>query len=78
MCDTGFLLEKSDKKEAEKWYLKAIEGNSVRALNNLGLMWLNDGKINEGLSLIRKAARQGHPKAVYNLGQCYLEGWGVE
>ncbi|MHB9147215.1 MAG: patatin-like phospholipase family protein [Candidatus Amoebophilus sp.] len=56
---------KKDEQMAAQWYEKAaIQGNRV-AQNAL-------------CSMYERAVRQGCPKAQYNLGKMYYNGWGVD
>ncbi len=54
----------------------ASEGDPV-AQFQLGLSYLEQGRTNEGVSLIRKAANQNQPAAQYRLAKLYEIGEGV-
>lgn len=73
-------------------YLKrAADGNNVQALNALGTIRLTsavaDGDLDhdkaaalvaEGFGCFRKAAETGDANGFYNLGMCYMNGYGCE
>lgn len=49
--------------------------NSIE--NKLGLAAIEQGNHEDGLSLLRSAAKRNHPPALYNLGLCYEMGIGM-
>jgi TPR repeat protein len=56
-----------DRWEAVRWYRKSAEQGFARAQNNLGVIYLNDGRTQDALKWFRKAAAQGMPQAIDNL-----------
>ena len=70
---------------------RAADGNNPQALNALGTITLTQALTNPGVSddsrvrivarsfaYFRQAAEQNDANGVYNLGMCYLNGYGVE
>jgi len=67
-----------------------VEGEAAKTLNSaagagdavaqfqLGLSYLEQGRTNEGVNLIRKSANQNQPAAQYRLAKLYEVGEGVE
>lgn len=49
--------------------------NSIE--NKLGLAAIENGHYQDGLSLLRSAASRNYAPAIYNLGLCYENGFGV-
>ena len=80
-------LEKNDLKMLER----AAEGGNVQALNAWGTITLTEALGNPGIGTndigrilkksvdcFGKAAAKKDPNGLYNLGMCYLRGYGVE
>lgn len=67
--------------EAVAWYRRAAEKGSATAQNNLGMMYLHGGVVNQdeiaAAKWLRKAAEQGLGLSQVNLGLMYLAGQGV-
>lgn len=59
---------------AETYYLKAVNKNDVQAQFLLGAMYIENGKNQEGLELLKKAAQQNDVDAMFNLGLIYCDG----
>jgi TPR repeat protein len=70
----------ADRRQAMRWYRMGARAGDVKAQMNLGLMYIGGIRLNRvlGVGLLRKAARKGHPKAIYNLGVAYWRGDGVK
>ena len=67
---------------ARKYYDRAVDLNSAKAMNNLANMYC-DGKgviknISKAIELYKKAIDLGNVTAMYNLANKYCEGNGVE
>ena len=62
--------------EAKSLNAAAAAGNKV-AQFQLGLSYLEQGRTNEGVALIRKSANQNQPAAQYRLAKLYEVGEGV-
>lgn len=63
-----------DSNQAMYWYSRAIEGGHVKALVNLGYIYIIKGipqNIIKVIELWKEAARAKDVKALYNLGICY-------
>ncbi len=43
-----------------------------------GLMLIQEGRHQEGVAELRRAAKSDHPESLYNLGLCCLQGIGME
>ena len=71
-----------DYKEAEKWFLKAIEGGNTRSYTNLGIMYLNGNGVKQdykkATELFKKGTEAGDMKAPRYMGIIYEKGFGVE
>ena len=65
-----------------KWYLKAADEGNARAMNNLGLCYLNGYGVgqndNEAFKWFSKGAEAGNLTAMTNVGFCYEFGRGTE
>eukprot|EP01130_Rhizamoeba_saxonica_P012447 TRINITY_DN5251_c0_g1_i1.p1 TRINITY_DN5251_c0_g1~~TRINITY_DN5251_c0_g1_i1.p1 ORF type:complete len:513 (+),score=130.91 TRINITY_DN5251_c0_g1_i1:22-1560(+) len=71
-----------DLTEAEQWYKKSAGNNHAKAMLNLGLSYYVKGRgvkhdEKEGVTLIRKAAERGDPRAQIVLADFYFTGKGV-
>eukprot|EP00828_Plagiopyla_frontata_P042927 TRINITY_DN655_c0_g1_i4.p1 TRINITY_DN655_c0_g1~~TRINITY_DN655_c0_g1_i4.p1 ORF type:complete len:487 (-),score=106.05 TRINITY_DN655_c0_g1_i4:137-1597(-) len=74
-----------DQQKAEAYYEKAKELENPRALNNLGLIIIEEQKnsnVSQGMLLkaikyFEQAYYLGSAKAAFNLGMCYEKGWAV-
>jgi TPR repeat protein len=68
----GFLFNKLKKaKEAEIYYLLAIEKDNIRASNNLAVLYKNQGRAKEAEKYYLLAIEKGHIDALYNLALLY-------
>ena len=86
--EKAFLMGKkfeTEKKynEAKKWYEQAIKLNNLKAMCNLGCMYLNpDTKMKnprKGFEYLLRAAELGElEKSAYLVGFCYCNGKGVQ
>ena len=60
--------------EAERWFRIAAEAGNSQARYDLGVLLLEQGKYDEGIDLLVKAANQGNACAMYRLGKEALTG----
>ena len=60
--------------EAERWFRIAAEAWNSQARYDLGVLLLDQGKNDEGIDLLVKAANQGNACALYRLGKEALTG----
>ena len=60
--------------EAERWFRVAAEAGNSQARYDLGILLLDQGKHDEGIDLLVKAANQGNAYAMYRLGKEALTG----
>lgn len=56
---------------AEKYYLMAIEKNSVSSMNNLGILYYDQGKYDLAERYLLMAVNEGNQTAMNNLGYVY-------
>lgn len=71
-------LEKDDKPEKARFIYLALAGKeNAEAQFRLGVMDLKENPA-QAVENIKKAARQGHPGAINQLGMMYKDGQGVE
>ena len=73
----GRGVEKSEEKAVELW-LEAAEQDYDEAYYQLGVTSFEDEAYGDAVEWFQKAARKGNAKALYNLGICYSNGYGVE
>ncbi len=59
---------------AEDWYRKAAQKGHLQAEDNLGLVMFQNGKRQEALPLLEKAANRGEPRAQYIFGTALFNG----
>ena len=57
---------------------KAAESGDVEAQNDLGCYYFNSQDYQEAFKWFQKSAEQDFITAYFNLGRCYLNGYGVE
>lgn len=68
-----------DEKEAEKWYLQAIEKGSISARCKLAFYYVNKCKLyDKGFKLLEEAYEHGSIEGTRLLGLCYKNGIGVK
>jgi tetratricopeptide (TPR) repeat protein len=66
-------------KEAERYYLQAIGKGHLGGLNNLGILYKDQGKNAEAESCYLQAIEKGEVNAVYNLANLYKDqGWNAK
>jgi TPR repeat protein len=74
--------EKRDKVEADKWLKLAADQGEHTAEKLLGMTYLGvfGGTPNypEAVNYLNKASAAGDGDAIYWLGECYANGWGVK
>jgi len=79
LCCLGYVYENQGKfKEAEKYYLLAIEKGDVTAMYNLGVLYTNQEKFKEAEKYYLLAIEKGHVSAMYNLGLLYTNQGKIE
>lgn len=59
---------------AEDWYRKAAQQGHLQAEDNLGLVMFQNGKRQDALPLLEKAANRGEPRAQYIYGTALFNG----
>ena len=65
-------------KQAEHWYLSAIDLGFVPAAYALGLNYLKQTYYRKATAQFRAAAQRGFLPAIYMLGEMYFRGQGVD
>ncbi|MBO5142991.1 MAG: sel1 repeat family protein [Clostridia bacterium] len=74
-----FVLGNSDIKDNTNiWCFKAAQFGYANAQNAVGWYYYLKHNYAEAIRWYRKAIEQGHVRALYNLGVCYLNGHGFE
>lgn len=71
-------FEDVDEQEAEYWFKKAYEKGDVEALRMLGLIHYQQGDEAKSFAEFLKAAEEGCPGAMCDVGFSYDQGLGVE
>lgn len=56
---------------AEKYYLMAIEKDNVSSMNNLGILYFDQGKYDLAEKYLLMAVNKSNPRAMNNLGYVY-------
>ncbi|MEQ1590008.1 MAG: tetratricopeptide repeat protein [Gallionella sp.] len=72
------LFEEADFKESTRLYLQAADQNYLPAQVHLGEMLMGGTEYNEAFGWFLTAAFQGDAAGQFNVGQMYLNGFGVE
>ena len=67
-----------DEEKALEWRLKAAENGNLEAMNDLGIMYLNEKNYEKALEYFTEAAEEDSTSALNSLGVMYLRGEGVE
>lgn len=67
-----------DMATAEKQYLMKAKNITSGQINDLGIIFLDEGKFEDAQECFLKAASMGEAAAAYNLGMMYHFGKGVE
>uniref|UniRef100_A0A6C0H5D4 UDP-N-acetylglucosamine--peptide N-acetylglucosaminyltransferase SPINDLY n=1 Tax=viral metagenome TaxID=1070528 RepID=A0A6C0H5D4_9ZZZZ len=62
---------KTDNTNAKKYYLMAIEKGNDDALNNLGIIYINEKDYENAKKYYLMAIEKGYVNAIYNLGNLY-------
>jgi TPR repeat protein len=57
---------------------EAIKVKSVKAMHNLGVIYLKDKNYKEAVKYLSMGAENRSHEANYNMGLIYLYGWGVD
>jgi len=90
MLPAMLILGKNERREnpaeAYKWFLKAADSGSPEAMHEIGMMLASPKGIpgvtekdeSKAFEYFEKAAKKNYAQAVYALGECYLDGKGVE
>ena len=63
---------------AEKWFKKAIDSGSIAAKHYLADLYMNERKFDSALELYTSAVDDGFIKSLYDIGEIYFYGLGVE
>lgn len=66
-----------DKQEAERWLTDAVKSGSAKAMNNLALLYIENGEMEQAVKLARKSALSGCPEGQVQWGRMNLWGEGV-
>jgi len=66
-----------DERRARTWYERSAAGGNVRAMNNLGGMYMRHLEYGRALEWFLEAAKQGSAAAQANIGVMYYLGKGV-
>lgn len=76
--DQGKTVFASDPKEALKWFQKAAESGSIKAISNLGTAYLNGSGTDKdpvkAIEYMKVAAKNGDAVSLYNLSLLYEIG----
>lgn len=75
----GFGVEE-DLQQTVNWYIKATDLGSIKAVNDLGLLFAEDLRVIDyemAFKWFQVGAEQGYPESQFNLGLMYKEGLGV-
>ena len=70
-----------DETAAIRWMRKSAELGNADGQFRMGRILLSDDENADpvqALEYLKQAAKQEHPLAIASVGECYLEGWGVE
>ena len=67
---------KINKEQSKKWFQKAAESGLADAQFCFGATFVRDKQFDKGFEWIGKAAAQGHPTALFDLGWSYYSGKG--
>ena len=70
-------------RKAFEWYMQAAEQGEVMAMNDIGIYYANGTYIDQNEAkafewFSKAAADEDYAPALYNLGSCYENGFGVE
>lgn len=82
-CNIGYYYcqgigVKQNIEEGLLWTRKGAEGGNKYAQYNLACDLIKKGQVDEGVSWLKKAARQWHPDAILSCGIAYLGEMGIE
>ena len=66
-----------DREEAFKWFKQAADLGHEDGCNAVALHYLERKLYKPAVEYFEEAARQGHPRALFNLAELYLKGLGV-
>ena len=70
----NFYLENSQEKNATRFFEYAAENGDSEGINNMGLIYIEEGYSYLGIEYLKLAAEAGYEPAQYNLGLLYMEG----
>lgn len=73
--EEGTGVEKNLKK-AKEYYADAVNLDCVDAMLNLSIIFESEGNVAESLDLLQRAAAEGDPSAICQLGYAYFTGEG--
>eukprot|EP00854_Cymbomonas_tetramitiformis_P021594 gene21594-25973_t len=69
----AYLLESTDRKEAKKWYLRAVENNYGLSCQNLGILSEEDGDMAAAARWFQRGAELGAAEAMVSYAKHLLE-----
>ena len=72
--NTGHGLVEKDPELARHWARVAAQAGDQKGQYMLGLLQIEDHAIDEGIGLLKNAAKQGHREAAYELGNIFMTG----
>lgn len=75
----GTQLERLTNRQEEEYYLKLAADYGLPAAQfRLGKYYFDKMQYEEAFACFEAAAKQHEPRAAFQLGWCYLNGWGTE
>lgn len=77
-ANSSTAIISADIAQAEKKYLMESKNITAAQINDLGIIFLDEGKYEDAQDCFLKSASMGESAAAYNLGMMYQFGQGVE
>ena len=71
------IVVQEDKEEALKWFKRAADRGHQDACNAVAVHALEEKNYKDAKRYLQMAARQGHERAMFNLGDLYYHGHGM-
>ena len=66
-----------DKEEAFKWFKEAADLGHEDGCHSVALFYMEQKRYTLAKQYFEEAASQGHPRALFNLAEMYLNGLGM-
>ena len=66
-----------DKDEAFKWFKEAADLGDEDGCHAVALYYMEQKRYEQAKRYFEEAARQGHPRALFNLAEMYFNGFGM-